>query len=165
MPSPSNEPFATQVTRQASGFHFHCLLIPPEIADSYTSRGIRRVIATINGCPFRRAIQRNANGESLVIVGASMLREVRATFGDVVIVELAPDPEPDRIDLGDELTEVLEMDEEAAARFYSFSPGKQRSLAYHVTSAKREETRIKRALEIAHKLRTYTLYGDLPREE
>jgi hypothetical protein len=37
----------------------------------------------------------------------------------------------------------------------------QRSIASYVTSAKRQETRIKRALELAHKLKTYTLYGDL----
>ncbi|MEM8488954.1 MAG: YdeI/OmpD-associated family protein, partial [Bacteroidota bacterium] len=73
------------------------------------------------------------------------------------------DPDPDHVELGEELEEVLAMDEEAAARFYSFTPGKRRGLAHHVNSAKREATRIKRALEIAHKVRTYTLYDDLQR--
>ena len=40
------------------------------------------------------------------------------------------------------------------------TPGRQRGLAYYITSAKTTDTRLKRALEIAHKLRTHTLYGD-----
>jgi hypothetical protein len=38
-------------------------------------------------------------------------------------------------------------------------------MAGYVTGAKREETRIKRALEMAYKLRTHTLYGDLHPEQ
>jgi uncharacterized protein YdeI (YjbR/CyaY-like superfamily) len=60
---------------------------------------------------------------------------------------------------------ALEQDEEAAARFYAMTRGRQRSLASYVTSAKREETRVKRAVELAHKLRTRTLYGDLHPEK
>ena len=48
----------------------------------------------------------------------------------------------------------------AAARFASLTPGRQRSLAYYVDSAKRDATRIRRALDLAHKLKTHTLYGD-----
>ncbi|MEO0973902.1 MAG: YdeI/OmpD-associated family protein, partial [Pseudomonadota bacterium] len=57
---------------------------------------------------------------------------------------------------------VLAEDEEAATRFETFTPGKQRSLAHHVTSAKRTETRERRAYELARKIRTYTLHGDTP---
>ncbi len=164
MPSPSSQPFAAPVCRLDTGFRYHCIYLPPEIADTYVDAGIRRVVATLNERPYRRAIQSNADGQHFVIVGTSILRDIKVQLDDVVVVELAPDPDPDRIDLGEEFTEVLEMDDEAAERFFSFTPGKQRSLAHYVTSAKREETRIKRALELAHKIKTYTLYGDT-REE
>ncbi len=160
MALPPTEPFAAPVLRQSGGYNSHYLPVPLEIADAYKSAGVKRVIATLNGKPFNRAILGNADGERFLIVGLPILREIMAHLGDIVMIELKPDPEPDRIDLGIEFTEVLEMDEEAAERFYSFTPGHQRSMAYYVTSAKREETRIKRALELAHKLRTRTLYGD-----
>jgi hypothetical protein len=115
---------------------------------------------SLNGHTLRRAIQGPKDGERYVLFGVPFLREAGVQEGDVVPIELYPDPDPDYIDLGDEFAEVLEMDEAAAARFYSMTPGRQRSLAYYVNSAKREETRIKRALELAHKLKTNTLYGD-----
>ncbi|MCA9212118.1 MAG: DUF1905 domain-containing protein [Planctomycetales bacterium] len=164
MLSPSSEPFATMLSRQESGLRYHYLPIPPGIADAYAEQGIRRVIATVNGVPIRRGMQRTADGEHFVVVNGDMMRTFGAGVGDIVTVELAPDPEPDHIDMAIEFVEVLEMDEEVAARFYSFSPGKQRGLALYVSSAKREETRIKRALELAYKLRTYTLYGDRMKE-
>ena len=92
--------------------------------------------------------------------GIQIMKELGIVLGDELMISLDPDPDPDFVELGEEFTEVLELDEEAAARFFSFTPGKQRGLATYVNNAKREETRIKRALEIAHKLKTYTLYGD-----
>ncbi|MDZ4701456.1 MAG: YdeI/OmpD-associated family protein [Rhodothermales bacterium] len=164
MAPPSNEPFAAAVLRQIGGYNSHYLLIPPEIADGYRSAGVKRVIATLNGRPFNRAILGNADGERFLVVGLPILRDIKARPGDIVMIELMPDPEPDRIELGIEFTEVLELDDEAAERFYSFTPGRQRSMAYYVTSARREETRIKRSLDLAHKLRTRTLYGDREQE-
>lgn len=161
---PYTDPFQSPALRHKDGI-FHFLPLSPEVAESYLQNGVKRVIATLNGVPIRRAILGNADGERFLIVGLAILREIRASPGDLVHVQLAPDPEPDRIDLGEAFTEVLEMDEAAAARFFGMTIGQQRGLASYVTSAKREETRIKRALEIAYKLRTYTLYGDLRREE
>ena len=94
-------------------------------------------------------------------MGQVVLRDIGARLGGTVTVVLQPDPDPDSIDLGEELTVVLEQDEQAAARFDSMSPGRRRSLAYYVTSAKRVDTRIRRALDLAHKLKTRTLHGDL----
>ena len=98
-------------------------------------------------------------------MGVALLKELGLQYGDEIEVELCPDPDPDFVDLGEEFTEVLELDEEAAERFYGFTVGKKRGLAHYVNSAKRSETRIKRALEIAHKLKTYTLYGDKKKKE
>jgi hypothetical protein len=159
--SPDPPPFAAVVSRQETALRSHCLYIPPEIGDVFRQARIKRVIATLNGRPYRRAIINNADGEQFLLIGNPILRDLRVHEGEIVVVELSADPEPDRIDLGEEFAEVLELDEEAAARFYSLTPGMQRSIASYVTSAKRQETRIKRALELAHKLKTYTLYGDL----
>lgn len=155
------QPYLAPVLRLNVGLRQHYLPVPPEIADALLAAGHRRVVATLNGTAFRRAIQGSRDGERFILLGRDILRAIDAGFGDLVEVVLVPDPEPGHIELGAEFEAVLAQDEEAAARFYAMTPGRRRSLAYYVTSAKREETRLARALELAHKLRTHTLYGDL----
>ncbi len=163
MPEPVT--FPAPVLQQEDGQRYHYVPLPADVATAFEREGVRRVVATVNGTPIRRGILNRADGERYLALGIGFLRDVGAAYGDTVVVELAADPEPDRIDLGEELEAVLEQDEEAAARFYGFTLGNQRSLASYVTSAKRPETRVKRALDLAHKLRTYTLYGDLHPEK
>ncbi len=153
------EAFAAPVLREDGGMGYHFLPVPADAAARLAASGTRRVVAVLNGHAVRRGIVTVAGGPAL-IVGLALLRTIGATPGDTVLVDAAPDPEPDRIDLGDELEAVFADDADAAARFFSFTLGRQRSMASHVTGAKRPETRRTRALDLAHKLRTHTLYGD-----
>lgn len=114
----------------------------------------------MNGNEYRRAITGRKDGERYVVVSKEMMKEIDVAFGDTVLVDLRPDPDPERVELCEELVGVLDQDEEAAERFYGMTPGIQRSFSLHVCGGKRSETRIKRALELAHKLRTNTLSGD-----
>lgn len=148
--------FTARVIRLEEGMRFHALVIPDDIADAYEAAGITRVIARLNGTESRRAIQRKRDGRRLLVLGRDALKEV----GDPVEVRLRPDANPDEIDLGEEFAEVLAQDEEARARWETFTVGRRRSLAYYVTSAKRSDTRLKRALELAERIRTNTLFGD-----
>lgn len=161
MPEPIAESFAAPVLRsREAALPYHYLPVPAEAAAALLASGTRRVVATMNGHTARRAIVTH-EGAPVLIVGAGLLRCVGVREGETVFLDVRPDPEPDRIDLGDELEAVFADDKEAADRFFGFTPGRQRSIASYVTGAKRTETRIKRALELAHKLRTHTLYGDL----
>ena len=153
--------FAAPVLRFEKGNNRHYVPIPIEIAEDLLKSGSRRVIATLNGHELRRAVNGNREGERFLTVGIPLLRTIGVKYGDTVSVGLRADPYPDRIDLGEEFETALEQDAEAAERFFAMTPGRRRSLAYYVTSAKREKTRISRALELAHKLRTNTLYSDL----
>ncbi|CAN5498841.1 hypothetical protein BH23BAC4_BH23BAC4_07260 [soil metagenome] len=132
-----------------------------EVAESLRSAGVRRLLTILNGKPVSRAVQGRADGEQFLIIGQALMRDIGAKPGDMVSVTLAPDPNPDVIEICEELQEALEQDEAASERFNSMPPGTRRSLAYYADSAKRPETRLKRAYEIAHKLSSYTLYGDL----
>ncbi len=152
--------FLSPVLRQEGGMRFHYLPVPDDIAKELLALGSARILMTINGRTFRRAIQSSATSPS-IIVGMPILKEVGAVEGDNIAVVIEPDPEPNKIDMAEEFVEVLRQDKEAARRFYAMTPGMQRSLAYYVTSAKRVDTRIKRALELARKLRTRTLNSDL----
>ena len=139
--------------------------MPAEIAEEVIANGSRRIILTLKGKTVRRAIQNSKDGEYFILFGLPLMKEFGVVFGDELAITLQADPDPDFIELGDEFTEVLELDEAASARFYSFTTGRRRGLAHYVNGAKREETRIKRALGIAHKLKTYTLYDDKKPDE
>ena len=151
--------FVAPVLVHETGMRQHYLPLPVDVDDAFRAARVRRVIATLNSHTVRRAIvNRKTSGRHLVL-SRDLMRTLGAVYGDLVEVELVADPEPDHVDLG-ELAAALAADLEAKARFDAFTPGKQRSLAHYVTSAKRPETRAARAEELAHKLRTYTLYGD-----
>jgi len=153
--------FAAPLLKQEKGFPImHYVPIPMEIADEMHDAGVRRVICEMNGHEYRRAITGRKDGERYVLVSKEMMREMGVGFGDTVLVDLRPDPDPDRVELCEELVGVLKQDEAAAERFYGMTPGRQRSFNLHVSSSKRSETRIKCALDVAYKLRTYTLYDD-----
>ncbi len=152
--------FIAAVCRFDSSLNFHFFPVPAEICEWVVSHGHRRVLLTVAGVVYRRAIQGGVNELPVIVVGQNILRTIRASEGDEVTLQIAIDPEPDFIELCEEFQAVLDTDSEAAARFYSFTKGKQRSLAYYANSAKRSETRIKRGLELAEKIRTDTLHGD-----
>ncbi|MFK7844503.1 MAG: YdeI/OmpD-associated family protein [Rhodothermales bacterium] len=158
--------FNAPLLKSINGFlKQHYAPVPVEIAEAVIKTGSRRVIVVINGKTIRRAVQNSKHGEFFMLLGQSLLKEIGVVLGDDLAISLKPDPDPDFVELGEEFAEVLEMDEAASTRFFSFTPGKQRGLATHVNGAKREETRIKRALEIAHKIKTFTLYDDRKSEE
>lgn len=149
--------FAGPVLRHDGGMRMHYVPIPPGV---YAAIGAPRiVVGRIEGERFRRAVQARRTNPHLAL-GRAVLRELGLSYGATAHVEMAAAPDPDAVHLPDELVEALAQDPAAAERFYSFTPGAQRSLAVHVSGAKRPETRVKRALEITHKTRTHTLYRD-----
>lgn len=152
--------FITNLVRLDDGMGYHAFEVPSDVADEYARAGIRRVIVRLNGIDFRRAIQRKRDGRRLIMLGQSFLKDADVFREDIIAVRMRPDPEPDAVDLGEEFAEVLAQDDAARARWETFTIGRQRSLAHYVTSAKRSDTRLKRALELAEKIRTHTLYGD-----
>ncbi len=153
--------FAARIAQIDTGIVSHIVPIPPEIGEEYVEAGARRVIALLNGAEVRRYLFQTKDGEHAIMVGKSVIRDLGLPTEEPLIVELRPDPDPDRVDLCPELVAALALDEPASERFYGLSPGRQRSFALHVCGGKRSATREKRALEVARKLRTYTLYDDL----
>ena len=152
--------FPAPILQQDVGMRNHIMPVPTEIAEELIQSGTRRVLATINGVEENRAIHRSKDGEYFLILGLPVLRRVGAKKGDIVVANLITDPNPDKIDVPVEFAEALNMDEVAKKRYYSMTPGMQRSLTSYVTGVKRPESRIKRAMELAYKLSSYTLHGD-----
>ena len=98
------------------------------IADELREAGVRRVVVELNGREYRRAIMGRNDGERYLVVSKEMMKEIDVLLGDTVLVDLWPDPDPDRVELCEELVGVLDQDEVAADHFYGMTPGRQRSI-------------------------------------
>ena len=144
--------------------HFHVLPVPDKIAMTRKKAGIRRLIGTINGHPIKRALMSHADGGSFLIISRSTIKTTGISFRTNAVMEFRPDPAPHQLDLPEELRLALDQDDAARERWATFTLGRQRSLVSYITSAKTEATRIKRAVELATRIRMHTLYGDLQRK-
>lgn len=136
--------------------------IPADIAEQFLEAGEskKRVIITFpNGSSFHRAIQRSKNGYYYIGLGKNTLREAKAEVGTEITVSLTLDTSEFGMAFPEEFQEVLLQDEAGNKQFLALNPGRKRSLLYYIDSAKTLETRIKRSLNIVHKLKTDTLYG------
>jgi len=150
--------FSAYLDRMDDGYKHHFVPIPPEIVADIKGKGARRVIATVNGVTLKRALNSRKDGPTFLILGQQYIKQIGVTIGDRVDVQMEIDAEPDAVELVEEFQAVLDTDEEAAALFAEFTPGMQRSLNVHVAQAKQTDTRIKRALELAEKIRTKSLH-------
>lgn len=163
MRSIRTEIFTSTVVRLETGMRYHALPVPDDVAETFKSAGVRRLIAVINGHTCKRALQNHADGGSFLIVGGDLLKTCGLKLRSTATISLSPDPEPDALDLPEAFVLVLEQDDDARARWETFPIGRRRSLLHYITSAKQEATQIKRAWELAEKIRTHTLYGDRPK--
>jgi hypothetical protein len=151
--------FAAPVLREEDGMRMHYVPVPEPIAAALLAAGHRRVEGTLNGQRFARALHGQAEN-AILRFGRTFLRDAGLAWGDTAHLDVHAAADPDAVPLPDELAAALAADEDAAERFYSFTPGRQRSLAHYVTSAKRPDTRRRRAADLADKVRSHTLYGD-----
>lgn len=159
-PATSAARFTSTVVRLDTGMRYHALPVPDAVAEGWKQAGIRRLLGTVNGLAIKRALQNHADGGSFIILGQDTLKEAGLKRGSVAAVELAPDPEPDLLDIPEVFTLVLEQDDAARIRWESFPLGRRRSLLHYITSARQEATQIRRAWDLAEKIRTHSLYGD-----
>ncbi|HUF11177.1 MAG TPA: YdeI/OmpD-associated family protein [Rhodothermales bacterium] len=138
----------------------HFIPIPDDIVEWLRRASTRRLIVLLNGHVYRRVRHSIEEIGPCLFMSRDMLRDVGVEHGDMVLVELEVDPNPDHVEICEEFRVALELDVDAGKRFYSMTSGRQRSLAHYANVAKRVETRIKRSLELAYKLRTRTLHSD-----
>ncbi|MFA6288978.1 MAG: YdeI/OmpD-associated family protein [Opitutaceae bacterium] len=152
--------FTSTVVRLETGMRYHALPVPDDVAEKFKTFGTRRLLATINGHVFKRALQNHADGGSFIILGREQLKTCGLKLRSTATVALVPDPTPDLLDMPECFALVLDQDHEARTRWETFPIGRQRSLLHFITSAKQEATQIKRSWELAEKIRTHSLYGD-----
>ncbi|UOQ72720.1 YdeI/OmpD-associated family protein [Hymenobacter cellulosilyticus] len=112
----------------------------------------KRLTGTINGHPIRLGLLALGQGEKGIMVNKDICKAAGLRLGQVVAVRLAPDPTPDAVDLPAELAEGLAEWPEAQAGYEQLKTAMKRAVAYHVSSAKQSETRLKRTVQMLQRL-------------
>lgn len=129
-------------------------------AKAFIDKHSKRVIMTgPDGEDLHRALQLRKDGYALIMLSKAVLKSWKKEVGDLVTVKIRPDDTEFGMPMPEEFKVTLEMDPEAAEAFNALNPGRKRGLLHYAGSPKTEASRIKRALELAEKLRTGTLHG------
>ncbi|MGB3464478.1 MAG: YdeI/OmpD-associated family protein [Cyclobacteriaceae bacterium] len=133
------------------GHHF---IIPREVTEILTKDGNRRIIATINNKEVLRSSLIPVNSvESFILINKKVRNGLGLSTGMEATIYLEKDLSTYGMDMPDELSILLEQEDEAAGHFEKLTPGKQRSLIYIVNKVKNSNSRLNKALAIIHHLK------------
>jgi hypothetical protein len=112
-----------------------------------------RVRGEVNGFPFRNSLfPYTQGGGFFLLVNKAMQHGGGVRLGDTAEFVLEPDLDPRPAELPDELASLLE-EEEGLREFYdSFSESMRREMGKWVLLAKTDETRMRRAEQMAERL-------------
>lgn len=128
------------------------VVVPPLIVEALGGKTAKRVTGTLNGHPVRLGLLPLPGGGRYLMINKELCRTIGIQLGQHITVSLAPDPNPDAVDLPAELAEALAAWPEADQGFQRHSASHRRAMAQLVASAKQPETRARRAVELAERL-------------
>ena len=130
---------------------FQTLLNVPEwVSKQFPSRGMTKVEGTINGHPFRAALQPNTSGSHWLRVNKAMPKGAGAHAGDRVrLAILGPEPEPT---VPADLWVALTASHEAKTLWDDLTTMGRRDWVRWIESAKQPETRTRRVIRTVEQL-------------
>lgn len=141
--------FTAPLEKMNAQMAFMYVEVPIDVEQEFGTKGRVRVLGTVNGVAVDRALLPQKSGMHIIILGGDIRRAARIKReGDMVMVEFWKHPEPDKLDLPEELSETLDFLPEMKAAWDKLTPGMKRSMCYWVGSAKTEATRAKRVAEL-----------------
>jgi len=130
---------------------FQTLLNVPEwVSKQFPSRGVTKVEGTINGHPFRAALEPNTSGSHWLRVNKAMLKGAGAHADDTVrLAILGPEPEPT---VPPDLWVALTASHEAKTLWDDLTTMGRRDWVRWIGSAKQPETRTRRVTRTVEQL-------------
>ena len=128
------------------------IVVPASVLDALGGKAAKRVIVTIRGHALRLGLLPLEGGGRYLMLNKDVCAAVGITLGDALEVSIAPDPNPNHVDLPDELTEALAAWPEAETAFNAYSGAHRRAMARLVAEAKQPATRARRALTLVERL-------------
>ncbi|GAB3232784.1 hypothetical protein GCM10027346_20260 [Hymenobacter seoulensis] len=128
------------------------VVVPPLVLEALGGKSIKRVVGTLNGHPIRLSLLPQTGGGRYLMLNKDLCYAASVQVGQQVTLMLAPDPEPDRVDIPDELSEAFAAWPEAGLGFEKLSASMRRAVVQHITTARQPETRARRAVELTERL-------------
>jgi bifunctional DNA-binding transcriptional regulator/antitoxin component of YhaV-PrlF toxin-antitoxin module len=133
------------VATPESGWHY--IPVAWKVGEKFPKNGgTRRVICTINGAESFPCALMPYDGEFTIVVNKERRKKLGIGAGDKITVEIAPDESEHGMPMPDELQEVLAQDPDGQAAFAALTPGKRRSMMFHIGKIKDIDLRIHTAL-------------------
>lgn len=141
--------FTSPLERMSGRFAWSFVEFPHDVEKLFGKKGNVRVKGTINGVAADRALMPTKSGYHIIVMGGELRKKAGIKRpGELVRMELWLDPEPDRIDIPEDLAETLDFIPEMKAAWDKLTPGMKRNMCYWVGSAKTAPTRAKRIAEL-----------------
>src|SRR5690349_16255999 len=136
-------PLLRSETAEKSG-SWTFLTLPKNATAKFPSPGITMVEGTINGFPFRAALDPNGKGSSSLKVNKAIRDAASADFGDMVTVEITRCEGEPEIRMPMDLRKALAAVPRAQAFWAEITPMARRDWILWISSARQPETRSRR---------------------
>lgn len=150
-----NTPLTFRAVLEPGGPSFmptQTIVVPADVLDALGSKATKRVIVTIRGHALRLGLLPLEGGRRYLMLNKDVCKVVGIKLGDELEISIGPDPNPDRVDLPDELAEALAAWPEAETAFNNYSGAHRRAMARLVDEAKQPATRARRAVTLTERL-------------
>ena len=126
--------------------------IPFDVVEVYGTRGQVKVNATFDGHPYRGVIANMGTGCHIIGVRKDIREAIGKLVGDIVTVTIEKDDMERTVDIPKELKALLAKSPKAKSFYDSLSFSNRKEYAVWISSAKKEETKVKRLKAIIPKL-------------
>jgi hypothetical protein len=120
------------------------LTLPKNASAKLPSRGLTIIEGTINGLPFRAALEPDGKGSHCLKVNQAMHAAAGAAAGDTVTVEITRAGEEPEMRVPIDLLEALGAAPRAQAAWADITPLARRDWIFSISTAKLPETRRRR---------------------
>jgi hypothetical protein len=134
--------FRTKATEKSGSWTF--VTLPSNASAKLPSRRMTIIEGTINGFPFRAALEPNSKGSHWLRVNKAMHDAAGADAGDTVTVEITRAGEEPELRVPTDLRKALAAAPQAQALWADITPMARRDWILWISSAKQPETRRRR---------------------
>jgi uncharacterized protein YdeI (YjbR/CyaY-like superfamily) len=138
--------------RSGDRLNWTIIRIPFDVARLWGKRGQLRVKGEINGFPFRSALFPTGHGTHVLMVNKKMQSGGKVTPGAKAKFRLEPDMAPREIKLSAELQRMFRQSKQLQKFYESLNFSTRRYIALWVEEGKHQETRRRRAEQIAERM-------------
>jgi hypothetical protein len=128
-------------------------VVPLWQADELAGGKSTRVLCAINGYEFPCALRPIKDLGYIITLSKEKAKLCKVKEGGRAVAYIVKDESEYGFPVPEEWEEYLKQDDELKMMFESLTPGKRRGWLYHIGSAKSIDTRIKRCVLIAEKVR------------